>query len=115
MRIIAPHTDLGLLMDLLTRALPLLRAFFAPNGLIEIYGRKSLNTIGGSLRGDALMTQGGALRRDTLNTIGGSLRGDNLITVGGALRSERLSTAGGSLAPDQLWAVIGAERITIRP
>jgi hypothetical protein len=36
MRIIAPQRDLGLLMDFVRRVLPSLRAYFAPNGLIEI-------------------------------------------------------------------------------
>jgi hypothetical protein len=103
MRIIAPHRDLTLLVDLLKRALPSLRRYFAPSGWIELYGKRASNTIGGSLAGDALNTIGGSLRRDGLNTIGGALRGDALNTIGG------------SLARDLSYAVMGAQCLYFRP
>jgi len=127
LRIIAPHQDLARLADLLKRALPSIRRYFAPSGWIEIYGQRvsntiggslaadALNTIGGTLRRDAMNTIGGTLRRDAMNTIGGTLRGDAMNTIGGSLGPDRSNTIGGSLAPDLVRAVMGAQCLYLRP
>ncbi len=88
MRVIAPQTDVSVVVEHIRRELPFLRALFSPTGVIEICGRpvQLSNTIGGALGRDLLNTIGGALRQDAFNTIGGALRGDILLRLAGSQR-----------------------------
>ncbi len=117
MRVIAPQTDISVVVEHIRRELPFLRALFSPTGVIEICGQpKQLsNTIGGALGGDLLNTIGGALKSDLRNTIGGALSGGLLNTIGGALRQDPFNTIGGALSGDILLRLAGTQRVLLKP
>ena len=102
MRVLAPHRNIVLLLDLIGQSLSWLRPLFAPRGYLEIYGRQGSAVIGSD-------TFTAALGRDGFDTVGGTLGGD---TINATLGSD---TVTGPFAPDLLWAVKGSERIYVRP